>query len=494
MLKSILSVLLLFLLLNSCTSNDNPINKDDINTLTTNSEETNSIALRESLDLPNIDYEGYDFSILSVNSTSMGNSEETGSHFWSDFGYNADRSGEPINDAVYARNLIIEERYGISINVKEEPDVEISAKKTINAGDDIYDIVMPNIDRTYSMAEPGYIYELSKIPYINLQKPWWDNILVVDLAMSNKIYVATGDISMEDEEYNWCIVFNKSMINKFNLDNPYHDVIEGIWTYDVLYNMSKIVSYDVNGDGLLDWNDSFGYGDDYNGGQYLFHSAGERIATLNSEGKPELTLLSNRTNSIMDELIKVLRDKTCVIWVSEMKNVGNGWLELNNMLTDGRLLFREANIYNIKQYREMTDDFGLLPGPKFNDEQAKYYQCIDSHACSGVCVPMTATNLERTGIILEALAYESIKIKDAYYNVTLTGKYTRDEESLDMLKIIFDSRMYDIGKVFGWGNLTSVIDNTIKNGEGFTSLYEKSVIKAQESMEKSYELFIQIPA
>lgn len=496
MLKSLIICFLLFsfLLLIACTDNVNVSGKDTMNALTSESEEPENVTiLRESPELPDINFEGYKFSILSVNSTAMSNSKETGSHFWSDFGYNADRSGEPINDAVFARNLVIEDRYGISINVTEVTDVEATAKKAVNAGDDVYDIVMPIIDRTYSMAEPGYIYELSEIPYINLNKPWWDHILTDDLAMGNKIYVATGDISMEDEEYNWCVVFNKSIIKKFNLRNPYQDVTNGLWTYAVLYEMAKAVSYDVNGDGLLDWNDSFGYGDDYNGGQYLFHSAGERIATLNSDGKPELTLMSNRTVLIMEKLIKFLRDKTCVIWVSEMKNVDNGWLELNHMLTDGRLLFREANIYNIKQYREMSDDFGLLPGPKFNDEQTNYYQCIDSHACSGVCIPMTAKNLERTGVILEALAYESINIKDAYYNVTLTGKYTRDEESLDMLKIIFDSRMYDTGIVFGWGNLTSVIDNTIKNGEGFVSLYEKAAIKAQESLEKSYELFIQIP-
>lgn len=476
MLKSLLIgfMLFTFLLLIACTDNVDASGNDKMNDLTSASENIeNVLEIRESLDLPAVDFDGYEFTILSVNSTAMGNSEETGSHFWSDFGYNADRSGEPINDAVFTRNSVIEERYDISINIIEVKDVETAAKKDINAGDDVYDIVMPYIDRTYFMAEPGYIYELSKIPYINLQKPWWDHVLTEDLAMGNRIYVATGDISMEDEEYNWCVVFNKSMVDKFNLRDPYQDVINGSWTYAVIYEMAKTVSYDVNGDGMLDMNDSFGYGDDYNGGRYLLHSAGECIAKLNSEGKPELTLMSNRTVLIMEELIKFLRDKTCVIWVSEMKNVANGWLELNKMLTDGRLLFREANIYNIKQYREMSDDFGLLPGPKFNEEQKNYYQCIDSHACSGICVPVTAGNTERTGVILEALAYESIHIKNAYYNVTLTGKYTRDEESLDMLKIIFDSRMYDIGIVFGWGNLISVIDNTIKNGEGFISLYEK---------------------
>ncbi len=487
-------ILLSFLLLTACADSADAAAGEQTSMADEASESADETAPREAPELPSVDFEGYEFRILSVNSTSMGNSNEPGSHFWSDFGYNADRSGEPINDAVFARNTAIEDRCGISIRLTEVADAEATAKKTVSAGDDAYDVVMPLIDRAYFLAEPGYILELGGIPYLNLQKPWWDQKLTADLAMGNKIHMATGDISMEDEEYNWCVVFNKAMVEKFSLRNPYRDVEDGRWTYGVLYEMAKTVTYDINGDGLLDLNDSFGYGDDYNGGQYLLHSAGERIAALNSEGKPELTLMSDRTVLIMEELIRLLCDKTCVIWVSEMKNVENGWLELNKMLTEGRLLFREANIYNIKQYRGMSDDFGLLPGPKFNEEQEDYYQCIDSHACSGICVPATAVNTERTGILLEALAWESADIKDAYYNVTLTGKYTRDEESLGMLEIIFSSRMYDIGRVFGWGNLGTVIDNTIKNGEGFASSYEKAAEKAQTALEKSYELFMGTPS
>lgn len=172
MLKSLLIgfMLFTFLLLIACTDNVDASGNDKMNDLTSESENIENVfEIRESLDLPAVDFDGYEFTIFSVNSTTMGNSEETGSHFWSDFGYNADRSGEPINDAVFTRNSVIEERYDISINIIEVKDVETAAKKDINAGDDVYDIVMPYIDRTYSMAEPGYIYELSKIPYINLK-------------------------------------------------------------------------------------------------------------------------------------------------------------------------------------------------------------------------------------------------------------------------------------------------------------------------------------
>ncbi|MHB1152225.1 MAG: hypothetical protein ACYC00_07915, partial [Eubacteriales bacterium] len=175
--------------------------------------------------------------------------------------------------------------------------------------------------------------------------------------------------------------------------------------------------------------------------------------------------------------------------VSEMKGVENGWTEVNNMLIDNRLLFRLANIYNIKQFRDMIDDFGILPGPKFDESQENYYHLISTHASLGISVPITQTDPERVGLLLEALAYESAEVAKAHYDVTLTGKFARDEESLVSLEIIFNSKVYDIGKVFGWGSLGDVIDNAVKQGGNFASLYEKSITRAQTALDESYALF-----
>ena len=60
-------------------------------------------------------------------------------------------------------------------------------------------------------------------------------------------------------------------------------------------------------------------------------------------------------------------------------------------------------------------------------------------------VPIT-TDFDFTGLITEALAYESITtITPAFYDLTLRVKNTRDDESEAMLDIIFSNRNYDIG-------------------------------------------------
>ena len=61
-------------------------------------------------------------------------------------------------------------------------------------------------------------------------------------------------------------------------------------------------------------------------------------------------------------------------------------------------------------------------------------------------IPVTNKDLEKTGAVLEYFNYVSHDtVIPAYCDVVLYGKITRDEESRDMLNLIFDSRVVDIG-------------------------------------------------
>ncbi|MHB1367321.1 MAG: hypothetical protein ACYCWE_15955 [Eubacteriales bacterium] len=489
-IRNIITFILIFIItltvfFAACSDTNNTAAADTMLDALTNADSGNT---REPLDLPQEKYDGYALRILSVNSTQMGNSSSVGAHYWSDFGYNPERKGEPINDAVFLRNSVIEERYNIKIVLTEAADVAPVIKKFTAAGDDEYDIVCPVMNNSFSLAQTNCLYDLYKVPHLDMTKSWWDNAMYEQLSLGGKIYIASGDISMEDEEYNSCIIFNKSLIENYSLTDPYQYIKEDKWTLENFYTLGTGITSDLNGDGNLDYNDIYGFGNDYTGAQFWYFYSGENIAVLNN-GEPEIVLYGTRQASVMDRLIEIFNDKQFMIWVSEMKGVENGWTEVNNMLIDNRLLFRLANIYNIKQFRDMIDDFGILPGPKFDESQENYYHLISTHASLGISVPITQTDPERVGLLLEALAYESAEVAKAHYDVTLTGKFARDEESLVSLEIIFNSKVYDIGKVFGWGSLGDVIDNAVKQGGNFASLYEKSITRAQTALDESYALF-----
>lgn len=112
--------------------------------------------------------------------------------------------------------------------------------------------------------------------------------------------------------------------------------------------------------------------------------------------------------------------------------------------------------------RDSQYDFGLLPYPKLDENQENYSCLISTGLVPGVSIPVTSVDPEMAGAVLEAIAYYSQDtLTKAYYDVTLTNKYFRDEESGDMLDIIFANRTYDIGYIMNVGNLSSIPQNLL---------------------------------
>ena len=138
--------------------------------------------------------------------------------------------------------------------------------------------------------------------------------------------------------------------------------------------------------------------------------------------------------------------------------------------------------------RNMDDDFGIIPYPKFGSDD-EYASIINGHAPLAV-IPITVSDASRTGAITEALcAYGSKYVIPAFYEVSLKTKYARDEESEEIMVVIKDSIVYDIGSVAG-GPLQSVgRDIAIMTTHDFSSFYaarESSAKKSVEEFNKDY--------
>ncbi|MGM9624699.1 MAG: hypothetical protein ACI3XM_03215, partial [Eubacteriales bacterium] len=154
----------------------------------------------------------------------------------------------------------------------------------------------------------------------------------------------------------------------------------------------------------------------------------------------------------------------------------------------GRSLFYNETMGNAQKLREMTLDFGILPGPKFDEAQESYYNCGGNPYF--MCVLTTNGDLERTGIVMEALAYASIDtVKVAAYDEMLEGKVSRDNDSEAMLDIIYSSLIYDHPVA------NSIISDTLaqtlifKNKKDFASYFTKNESKIQDQIDKYIEAY-----
>ena len=72
----------------------------------------------------------------------------------------------------------------------------------------------------------------------------------------------------------------------------------------------------------------------------------------------------------------------------------------------------------------------------------------------------------------------------AYYDITITGKGLRDEESAEMLDIILKSTVYDL-RVCMTGNIASGIQTNIIAQKEFASFYAKREKHAKRRLKPS---------
>ena len=79
-------------------------------------------------------------------------------------------NGEVINDAVYARNLAVEERFDVVITGVENKDINMAVQKQVKAGTDDFHIVTPRIESIKSTVRGGYFVNLYDLEYVDLSQ------------------------------------------------------------------------------------------------------------------------------------------------------------------------------------------------------------------------------------------------------------------------------------------------------------------------------------
>ena len=128
--------------------------------------------------------------------------------------------------------------------------------------------------------------------------------------------------------------------------------------------------------------------------------------------------------------------------------------------------------------------------PKYDIEQEEYVQCADGWCISPLVIPSIVGNIERAGFIAEALAEaSSVMVKPEYYEVILKSKLTRDQESAEMLDIIYKNFVVDPADLYQWGGLEESIIKSMRNGQEISSVVAKSRRLITKNMENTLNNF-----
>ena len=373
--------------------------------------------------------------------------------------------GEGFNDSAYNRNKFMEETFNCVVNTIAFPtqDSVSPIRNQIRAGDDSYDIIFFRAITSLPLVTGGYLHDFSDIPHIDLNGPWWDKSSVDAMSLGGKVFSLVGDYSMTVLSCVWLTYFNKEMVADFALDDPYRLVKDGGWTLSKMYEMGKEAAEDLNGDGIMDIDDRWGFMHIDNSATALFNGFGEKLVDIGSDGYPYISLGNQSAMEKFVHIAETLSDHD--VFLNAHRRTPNANIYEAGMFVWGQSLFSLGGVYYAPEMREMEQMFGLLPYPKYNEEQTEWFNPIHSAAIPLLTVPITNNDLENTGLFAEAFTYQGhTNIRPQFYDVMLQRKVARDDESEEMLDFIFNNIFFDIGEAYDFGGVYGTF-----NGMGCTN-------------------------
>ncbi len=399
-------------------------------------------------------------------------------------------NGDVMNDAVYARTAAIEEKLNVDLqhnllNDTTTPAIANEIKPLIMAGDDVYQqILFHCIDSIAAFSSGGMLYNLDTLPHIDTDAEWWNKEQMDTLRLGQNTYFAVNDYMLPAP---YIVFFSKDMVNNLDLENPYQLVYDGAWTLDKFTEMVRSVVADLDGNGKMEEEyDRYGVTATEISKYVSFVTGAEQYITeKGSDGHVTLAMNTEKMQSLMERFSDLAKLDAFHIPVAEHEGY-------HITLDTGRLLFDLEALTWAENMRDYTVDFGFLPYPKY-DEAQKSYRSLDWGGLMGI--PVTISNPDMVGAVLELQAYESANdVIPTYYDTVLTGKLARDEDASKMLDIVFDTICYEPGGNYfgfsaGFNDLFFSLPNQAIKAKSadFASFYKRAEKSALRTINNFYE-------
>ena len=385
-----------------------------------------------------------------------------------------DTASDELDEVIAVRNeavaekldLVIEYQPLASSNYSECLDLFTSAiKEDVDTGAHNYDIVANYAYAGANVAVRDYIADLNDkevFPYFEFSLPCWNQAIVKTTTINDHLFYVTGDLNLSTFDKSIVVFINKKMYNdKKTSDDPedLQDVaIEGTWDYEDLYRWSTVFE-DNNGEDGAQHDDFYGISADFGSIPLdAFPYAWDlEYLVEEADGSHSYNVIGNTKIAEAVDMAKALfhgvsdSDQTGAQGVSNWNNTGGctlgGYSEPVTHFANDLSVFTLHLLYctaddNVMM-REMSSEFGLLPMPKYDEEQENYgttshdaYTLITviDHSYSSV-----ATKGEAISAYLQLCYEESYtSLRGWYINEIVKQKYFGMSESLEKSQKIFD--------------------------------------------------------
>ncbi len=364
-------------------------------------------------------------------------------------------NGDKVNDAVFARNAQLADKYNFTIVEQRYEEVAKSVREPLIAGEYVADLILGVARDVRSLAAANLLVDLAVLDNINLEKVWYDQNSLAGMNVGGKVFFVNGDGCTLDDRASWIMFFNKDWVEEYDMTLNLYDVVEeGKWTIDLMVEIMNGSAKDLDGDGtIVPGTDRMGYtGEWYNNWVHVA-GCGVTLSRISSSGETEIPAQPK------PELLEA--------WEACRPLITSPYREVSDMsarLRNGFSTFYACNLGTILYSGQTTQSLGVLPFPKKNAEQDKYYNSPAFGQLATFCIPTTVDNCEdwetngftsgreQAAYILDAFSYYSrLTLTPAFYDQVILKQSIRDAESAKMVEYALENKLYDpvVGYNFG---------------------------------------------
>ena len=437
--------------------------------------------------LPQGDYQNRYFTILTR--------DKAGTTSWApvDIAYDNAVVGDAINDAVFERNELVENKYHVVIRQSEETDPETALRNSILNNLAAYDAAAITLQKSAVIALEGGLYDLADIDAVDLSREYWDTAGNACISLGGRTYFAMGDFNIVDDNATWCVLFNKKLVSDYGIDDQYEQVNYGDWTLEAMYTYGARVARDINNDGMTT-EDMWGVLEQNECMIAYLAGAGLLTVTKDEQDLPQYNFENAVVTDAIYQIHGLMNQREIVLNVNRL-DVSNQWTVAPTMFTNNQALYYVTPVTSIglAAFRDMKSAFGILPTPKLSSSQEKYYSAMQGNNGTAVSIP-TTVSAEESGLIIEAMnAASTDTLTTTYHDTLLQRRYVKDEESASMLQLIFENRIIDTAFIFNWADVRWMVQDVASKYEyTYESRIDSMRSELNEAIDDTIELIQQL--
>ena len=480
-MKKLLALLLVFAtmisVLVACAQGDFEQSNDTVNTETGEPEQLDSIPA-------DLKFNGEDVTIISRAYIGW---------TWDEVAV-PELNSEPVNDAIFNRNVKVGDRLNVNIVSHAIDDVDqakpiAEVQRAVLAGSDEYDLLAGAAYLVLQYTLEGLFCDMTQLEYLDLSQSYWMQDYNEVISYNDKQYSATGMIALSTYRFAFVTMFNKNQFDDKSVPYLYEAVNNNEWTLDYQSALADDFYQDLNGDGKKDEDDFYGLiTSPYISTDPYWASCDLTIVEKNADGEYEYVLDTARLSNATDKILQLFYESGTYVYPhtgydAEQDDIRIAFADNKGAMCTTRLVAAEQ-----PDIRNMEELYGIVPMPKYDSAQSGYGTLMhDQFTVFALPATVKADRFDMLGAVLEVMASESMRtVKPAYYEIALKRKYMSDPVAWEMLDLIFDTVKIDAGIVYtnALGNPHDQLRQII------TSKYKRmdtTVGKYLSKMEKKFE-------